>query len=58
MGQSNADAIKKIKDKVCRDFASDGITPDEVILRSDHKIVIDRRRTYPWAEPMVVGEWS
>ncbi len=61
MGQSKAErdaAIKKIKDEVCREFAVDGVRPDEVILRSDHKIVIDRRATYPSAVPMVVGEWS
>lgn len=61
MGQSPAEraaAIKRIKDKVCSDFASEGITPDEVILRDDHKIVVDRRRKYPTAKPVVVGEWK
>lgn len=42
----------------CDQYASSGITPDEVVLRSDGKVVIDRRATYPNAEPVVVGEWS
>jgi hypothetical protein len=29
-----------------------------VILREDGKVVIDRRKKYPTAEPVVVGEWS
>jgi hypothetical protein len=60
MGQSPAERvakIKKMKEEVCRQFASDNVTPDEVILRADHKIVIDRRRKFPWAKPLVVGEW-
>ncbi|MDP4507007.1 hypothetical protein [Nonomuraea turcica] len=57
MAQSKAErdtAIKKIKNKICVDF---DVYPDEVILRSDHKIVVDRRRRFPGAVPMVVGEW-
>ena len=61
MGQSNADRaaiIQRMKQQVCDKFAEDGVTPDEVIFRADHKIVIDRRRKFPRAEPVVVGEWS
>ncbi|MEV6985010.1 hypothetical protein AB0M95_27645 [Sphaerisporangium sp. NPDC051017] len=58
MGQSKAErdaAIKKIKNKICAEF---GVTSDEVILKDNHDIVIDRRATMPWAKPMVVGKWS
>jgi hypothetical protein len=54
MSMSKAEAKKIFCDK----YASEGITPDEVVLRADGKVVIDRRATYPTAEPMVVGEWS
>lgn len=58
MGQSKAErdaAIKKIKDKICADF---DVRPDEVVLKDNHDIVVDRRRTQPGAVPMVVGKWN
>ncbi|MFF3442103.1 hypothetical protein [Streptosporangium sp. NPDC002721] len=61
MGQSKAErdaAIQKIKNKVCADFASDGIRPDEVVLKDNGEIVIDRRKTHPQAVPLVIGTWS
>ena len=61
MSQSQADrdaAIKKIKDKVCAEFASDNVRPDEVVLKDNGDIVIDRRATISWAKPVVVGKWT
>lgn len=61
MGQSKAEraeAIRKIKAKICADFADDGVTPGEVILKDNHDIVLDRRATYSGATPVVVGRWS
>ncbi|MEV6864057.1 hypothetical protein AB0M44_24000 [Streptosporangium subroseum] len=61
MGQSKADrdaAIKKIKAKVCATFAADGVRPDEVVLKDNGDIVVDRRAAYPQAVPMVIGKWS
>lgn len=51
-------SVAQTKKIFCDKYASDGITPDEVVLRKDGKVVIDRRATYPNAEPVVVGEWS
>jgi hypothetical protein len=52
--------IKKqqIREKVAAHFAEDNVSPDEVILRDDGKVVLDRRKTYPRAIPIVVAEWS
>lgn len=47
--------IDEIKRKVAEDFASDNVTPDEVIVKDDGEIVIDRRRKIPWATPFAVG---
>lgn len=61
MGQSKAErdaAIRKIKETVAAKFVEDGVRPDEVVLRNDGKVVVDRRSTYPRAVPVVVGEWS
>jgi hypothetical protein len=55
---NNQDAGQRIKNKVAADFAADGVRPDEVVLKDNGDIVIDRRRTYSWAKPMVIGKWS
>ncbi|MFF4777448.1 hypothetical protein ACFY05_31795 [Microtetraspora fusca] len=49
---------QEIREKVCEQFASDNLTPDEVVLMDNHDIVIDRRKRYPWAKTMVIGKWS
>lgn len=54
----NVAAKQKIQDKVAAKFAADGIRPDEVVLKDNGDIVIDRRATVSWAKPMVVGKWS
>ena len=51
-------AIRRIKDKVCADFADDNIRPEEVVLKSNGDLVIDRRSSKPWAKPITIGRWS
>ncbi|MCW2764905.1 MAG: hypothetical protein JWO11_864 [Nocardioides sp.] len=58
MGQSKTDrdaATRKIKEKICAEF---GVRPSEVVLKDNHDIVIDRRRTDPRAVPFVIAKWS
>lgn len=57
MDQDEA-AKQRIREQVARDFAKDNLTPDEVVLTDDGEIVIDRRKTKPWATPFAVGTWS
>ena len=47
-----------IKRQVCELFKEDDVQPDEVILRPDGMVVIDRRGLKPWAKPGVAGYWS
>ena len=54
MDQATEDRIKR---QVCELYAGDQLQPDEVILRDDGSVVIDRRRRYPGATPLVAGTW-
>ncbi|WP_433474967.1 hypothetical protein ACQPZP_40870 [Spirillospora sp. CA-142024] len=49
---------KQIKAQVAEHFASDNIREDEIVLKPNGDIVIDRRKTLPWAQPLVVGRWK
>jgi hypothetical protein len=53
-----ADLQRRIKAKVVEDFADDGVTADEVVLKDNGDVVIDRRRSISWAKPVVVGRWK
>lgn len=46
-----------IKQQVMDAFAEDQVRADEIELADNGEIVIDRRATYPWAQPVVVGRW-
>lgn len=46
----------EVKQLVVAEFADDNVTEDEVVLRDDGAIVIDRRATASWAQPVVVGQ--
>lgn len=61
MGQTRAEreaAIREIKARICAEYASDGVRADEVVLKSNGDIVIDRTARMPRTTPMVVGSWS
>lgn len=47
-----------IKKYVAAQFAEDKVREDEVFLEDNGDIVIDRRKTKPWAKPMTVGRWK
>ncbi|WP_165975232.1 hypothetical protein [Actinomadura rubrisoli] len=47
-----------IKQQVIASFADDNIREDEIILDPDGNIIIDRRKTVSWAQPVVVGRWK
>jgi len=49
---------KDIQKQVAAEFAADGVRPDEVVLKDNGDIVIDRRKTKSWAQPVTVGKWS
>ncbi|MBO4275165.1 hypothetical protein [Microbispora triticiradicis] len=55
---SNEAAKQRIREQVSRDFAKDNVSPDEVVLKDNGEIVIDRRKKKPWAKPFAVGTWS
>jgi hypothetical protein len=48
---------RAIKQQVADEFASDRVTLDEVVLKDNGDIVIDRRRSFSWAKPVTVGRW-
>ncbi|GAA3143220.1 hypothetical protein GCM10010466_37750 [Planomonospora alba] len=54
----NQVAKQKIREQVAQEFAADGVRPDEVVLKDNGDIVIDRRKTKSWATPVIVGKWS
>jgi hypothetical protein len=47
-----------IKQKVISKFPDDDLRADEIVLDPGGDIIIDRRKTKPWAEPIVVGRWK
>lgn len=49
---------KQIKAQVAEHFAEDNVREDEIFLKPNGDIVIDRRKTAAWAQPMVVGRWK
>lgn len=49
---------RAIKQIFVDEFAADRITPDEVVLKDDGDVVIDRTRRYPQAIPVTVGRWK
>lgn len=49
---------QQIRQKVADDLASDNVQPDEVVVRDDGEIVLDRRQTIPWAKPFAIGRWK
>ncbi|WP_182881656.1 hypothetical protein [Microbispora sp. H10949] len=49
---------QQIRQKVADDLAGDGVHPDEVDVRDDGEIVLDRRKTIPWAKPVAIGRWK
>lgn len=46
-----------IKQKVIAAFPDDNIREDEIVLAANGDIIIDRRKTVSWADPIVVGRW-
>jgi hypothetical protein len=51
------DPKAEIRKKVAAQFADDGVTADEVVLKDNGDVVIDRRAKSSWAKPVKVGEW-
>ncbi|WP_338741940.1 hypothetical protein [Actinomadura luteofluorescens] len=49
---------KQIKARVAADFAEDNVREDEILLKPNGDIVIDRRKTVAWAQPVVIGRWK
>lgn len=57
-GKDEDDFKRKVREHFASQFAADGVTPDEVVLKDNGDVVIDRRSKFPRAVPMVVGDWS
>lgn len=54
-----SDAQKRvIAEQIARENAADSLRPDEVKVGDDGSIVVDRRETFPDAEPFEIARWS
>ncbi|TDC41111.1 hypothetical protein E1281_37690 [Actinomadura sp. KC345] len=49
---------RQIKAQVAEHFPDDNVREDEIVLKPNGDIVIDRRKTAAWAKPLVVGRWK
>jgi hypothetical protein len=54
----NPATIAAIKAQIVAEYAADNVTEDEVTVKPDGKIVLDRRRKSPWAKPMTIAKWT
>jgi hypothetical protein len=54
----NPATIAAIKAQIVAEYAADNVTEDEVIVKPDGEIVLDRRRKSPWAKPMTIAKWT
>jgi hypothetical protein len=54
----NPATIAAIKAQIVAEYAADNVTADEVIVKPDGEIVLDRRARSPWAKPMTIAKWT
>lgn len=52
------ETVKAIKQQIVADFADDKVGENEIFLKPNGDIVIDRRRTHPGTKPFVVARWK
>lgn len=53
-GKDDADFKNNVRKKVAKEFDVDA---NEVVLKDNGDVVIDRRAKASWAQPMKVGDW-
>ncbi|WP_329258725.1 hypothetical protein OG417_21300 [Actinoallomurus sp. NBC_01490] len=54
----NPATIQAIKAEIAAQYAEDNIRPDEVIVKPNGDIWIDRRKTTWWATPVLIAKWT
>jgi hypothetical protein len=50
--------IAAIKQQIVAEYATDKVAEDEVIVKPNGDIVLDRRRKSPWAKPITIAKWT
>jgi hypothetical protein len=50
--------IAAIKAPYVADLAGDGVRPEEIMVKPDGEIWLDRRKTTWWAKPTLIGNWT
>jgi hypothetical protein len=52
------ETVKAIKQRFVAELTADKVRENEIFVKPNGDVVLDRRRKSPWAKPMVIGKWT